>query len=61
MTDGLVRCWMSLSRAYRQVAPDLVLTAEGYARIMYRICVGEDETLDETYTQLSERSDGLLA
>jgi hypothetical protein len=61
MTDGLVGCWMSLSRAYRQVAPDLVLTAEGYARITYRICVGEDETFDETYTQLSGRSDGLLA
>lgn len=60
MTDGLVGCWMSLSSAYRQIAPDLVAQAEGYARITYRICVGEDETFDETYTQLSERRDGLV-
>jgi hypothetical protein len=61
MTDGLVGCWMSLSGAYREVAPDLVAQAEEYARITYRICVGEDETFDETYSQLSERPDGLLA
>ncbi|RLL96545.1 hypothetical protein CFD26_104364 [Aspergillus turcosus] len=60
MTDGLVGCWMSLSSAYRQIAPDLVAQAEGYARITYRICVGEDETFDEAYTQLSERRDGLV-
>lgn len=61
MMDGLVGCWMCLSSAYREVAPDLVVQAEDYARITYRICVGEDETFDETYGQLSERADGLLA
>lgn len=61
MTDGLVGCWMSLSGAYREVAPDLVKQAEGYARITYRICVGEGETFGETYGQFSERVDGLLA
>ncbi|KAL4920601.1 hypothetical protein BDW62DRAFT_176862, partial [Aspergillus aurantiobrunneus] len=61
MADRLVGCWMTLSRAYHDASPDLVAQAEGYARITYRICVGEDETFDDTYSQLSQRVDGLLA
>ncbi|KAH1539391.1 hypothetical protein KXX61_007222 [Aspergillus fumigatus] len=61
MTDSLVGCWMSLSHAYQQVAPDLAPQAHEYARITYRICLGEDETFDETYAQVSERSYGFLA
>ncbi|KAK2765676.1 hypothetical protein FQN54_008532 [Arachnomyces sp. PD_36] len=58
ITDSLVGCWMGLSNAYREVAPGLADQAEKYARITYRVCVGEDETFDETYS--SERPNGPL-
>ncbi|KAJ6019702.1 hypothetical protein N7522_001769 [Penicillium canescens] len=60
MTDGVVGCWMILSCAYRELAPTLASQAEEYARVSYRICVGEDETFDETYNRLSNRVDGFL-
>lgn len=44
---------MLLSSAYHSVAPDLEIQAEEYARISYKICLGEDETFDETYGKLS--------
>ena len=49
MVNSLVNCWMLLSKAYELVAPELKDTALQYARISYKICVGEDETFDETY------------
>ncbi|KAL2866146.1 TPR domain protein [Aspergillus lucknowensis] len=60
MLDGLVGCWMILCRAYCDLAPDLASQAEGYARITYKMCVGEDETFEDTYSRFSKRADGLL-
>lgn len=60
MTDQVVGCWMILCRAYQELAPNLVSQAEEYARVSYRICVGEDETFDQTYSRLSNRVDGFL-
>ncbi|KAJ5811052.1 hypothetical protein N7447_010568 [Penicillium robsamsonii] len=60
MNDGVVGCWMILCSAYQELAPTLASQAEGYARVSYRICVGEDETFDKTYSRLSDRVDGLL-
>jgi hypothetical protein len=60
MTEGVVGRWMILCRAYQELAPTLASQAEGYARLSYRICVGEDETFDQTYSRLSNRVDGLL-
>ncbi|OQE24015.1 hypothetical protein PENFLA_c010G09886 [Penicillium flavigenum] len=60
MTDGVVGCWMILCSAYQELAPTLASQAEGYARLSYRICVGEDETFDQTYSRLSNRVDGFL-
>ncbi|KAJ5710040.1 hypothetical protein N7493_009632 [Penicillium malachiteum] len=60
MTDGVVGCWMLLCRAYSQVAPVLEAQAKEYAKISYKICVGEDETFDDTYGKQSVRADGLL-
>ena len=60
MTDGVVGCWMILCCAYRELAPPLASHAEGYARVSYRICIGEDETFDQTYSRLSNRVDGFL-
>ena len=56
----VVRCWMLIARACREVAPEREADVERYARISYRICVGEDETFDETYSRLSERIDCLI-
>lgn len=60
MNDAVVGCWMILAGAYHKVAPGLEAQAEGYARTSYRICVGEDQTFDETYSKLSNRVDGFL-
>ena len=54
MVDHLIECWMLLSGAYHVVAPDLETQAEEYAKISYKICVGEDETFDETYGKLAK-------
>ncbi|KAJ5198589.1 uncharacterized protein N7498_007706 [Penicillium cinerascens] len=51
--DSLVPCWMSLANCYRKVAPGLEDQAKKYAKITYRICVGEDETFDELYAKES--------
>lgn len=60
VTDGLVGCWMGLASAYYRLGHDIEAQAEKYARITYKICVGEDETFDETYSTASENSDGFL-
>jgi SET domain. len=60
MDVGVVGCWMILFFAYRELAPTLASQAEGYARVSYKICVGEDETFDKTYSSLSDRADGFL-
>jgi len=54
MQSPLITCWMLLSHAYRLVAPDLEAQAEEYARISYMICMGEDETFEETKGKLSQ-------
>ncbi|KAH0832708.1 hypothetical protein FOPE_01435 [Fonsecaea pedrosoi] len=52
MQDHLVECWMVLARAYSLVAPDLEVLAIEYARNSYKICVGEDDSFDETYGRI---------
>ena len=50
MMMGVVGCWMFLREAYLLLlASDLAAGAEGYARISYRVCFGEDETFDEMF------------
>lgn len=49
MNDHLIDCWVHLANAYNLVAPDLAFQARGYAKLFYRICVGEDESFDEAY------------
>ncbi|KAJ5291346.1 hypothetical protein N7478_000597 [Penicillium angulare] len=60
MNDDVVGCWMMLARAYRLVAPALQAQSVTYAKISYKICVGEDETFYKTYGRLSDRTDGLI-
>ncbi|KAL4795817.1 TPR domain protein [Aspergillus venezuelensis] len=60
MEAAFIACWMSLALAYRGLGSNFADTAEYYARITYRICIGEDETFDDTYSQDSGRLDGFL-
>ncbi|CZT07041.1 related to TPR domain protein [Rhynchosporium agropyri] len=46
-------CWGLLCGAYHLVAPDLAAQSVKYAKLSYRICVGEDETFEETYKNLT--------
>ena len=43
----MVEVWTHLSTAYAKVAPQLCEKAEYYAKVSYKICIGEDETFDE--------------
>lgn len=49
MEDRLIHCWILLARAYHLVSPDIEYQAKEYAKVSYKICVGEDETFEETY------------
>lgn len=46
MVGGVVAAWMSLRDVYRLAAPELVMSAEGYAKTAYRMVFGEDETFE---------------
>jgi len=52
MQDTLIECWLLLSMAYSLVAPDLEGSATEHARISYKICIGEDDSFDETYGKI---------
>ena len=54
--DCLIQIWVHLWTAYAQVAPDLCKKAEKYAKITYRICIGEDDTFDEKYGKLAHQA-----
>ncbi|XRM38799.1 hypothetical protein ABZX51_002195 [Aspergillus tubingensis] len=58
--DVLVRCWMILCCTYGEVAPELADHAEYYARMTYKICIGEDETFGDTYNRYCGRVDGMV-
>lgn len=50
--NSLVECWIILVLAYRGLMkPGLSAQAEMYAKISYKMSVGEDESFDETYGQ----------
>ena len=56
MEDCLIQTWVHLWTAYAQVAPDLCRRAEEYAKITYRICIGEDDTFDDRYGKLAHQA-----
>ena len=47
MRNSVVEAFLSLWAAYAIVTPELATMAEGYAKIAYKICVGEVDTFDE--------------
>lgn len=55
-----IRCWMMLAKAYRKIAPQIVSQAVAYARLSYKMWLGEDETFDQTIDLWSNRLDGLV-
>ncbi|KAL4795818.1 hypothetical protein BDV19DRAFT_388843 [Aspergillus venezuelensis] len=58
--EFLVECWVSLARKSMCVWPNCPygLQALGYAKLMYKICSGEDETFEDTYDAFAESLDG---
>ena len=56
MLHNVVETWVHLWTAYARCAPELCKKAEEYARIAYKVCVGEDETFDENYGKLARRA-----
>lgn len=50
--DSTMDSWGVLGDAYRLLAPDLVKQASHYAKLSYRISMGEDDTFEETIEQL---------
>lgn len=48
VSDHCCASWVLLSHAYANVAPQLVEQALEYAKLSYRICVGEDESFADT-------------
>ncbi|PYI35413.1 TPR domain protein [Aspergillus indologenus CBS 114.80] len=61
VTEGLVGCWMTLAHSYRKVAPALAPQAQEFAKVTYRIVVGEDETFGETFAWRADLPDGFLS
>ncbi|KAK0648119.1 hypothetical protein B0T16DRAFT_112784 [Cercophora newfieldiana] len=51
MMDNVIDCWMFLRRSYRVLAPELASAAERFAKVSYRICIGEDDTFEGTLGQ----------
>jgi hypothetical protein len=51
MMPLVLRCWVLLSISYQLVAPELEAQAKAYAKITYRVCIGEDETFDKAYRE----------
>lgn len=50
--NSLIECWIILVLAYSDLAkPGLSGQAEMYAKMSYKMSVGEDESFDETYGQ----------
>jgi hypothetical protein len=49
MMDGVIEAWIHLGNAYAVFAPNWMKRAEDYARVAYRVCVGEDVTFEEGY------------
>lgn len=53
MQDQLVECWVLICVSYRALGqPSCETQAYAYAKISYRICMGEDETFDEAFGKL---------
>lgn len=49
MRDHAVDCWLVLSYSYIFIGPELAFQAKSYARVSYKIWVGEDETFDKSF------------
>jgi hypothetical protein len=56
MVDSVIETWVHLWTAYAIVAPELCEKAEGYAKMAYRMCIGEDVTFDESYGKMAREA-----
>lgn len=64
MIDPLIETWVILWAAYERLLPhrpELCEKAEEYARITYKICLGEDETFEEKVGKEARKSINMVA
>ena len=54
--DQVIETWTHLWTAWDKIAPHLCGKAEEYARLSYRVCVGEDDTFDETVGKVAREN-----
>ena len=54
--EQAIETWTHVWTACDKVAPHLCDKAEEYAKISYRICMGEDDTFDETVGKMARES-----
>ena len=47
MDDSVLEAWIHLYIAYTELAPQLCSRVEEYARLSYKMCVGESVTFDK--------------
>lgn len=52
----VVETWVHLWVVYAKLAPNLCSKCEEYARVAYKICIGEDETFDEHYGRVAKKA-----
>lgn len=56
--DEQVGAWVLLYIAFLEVAPELAEMADHYARLTYKICVGEEDSFDDIYGKRSGKPYG---
>jgi len=56
VVDHVIETWVHLWVAYATLAPNLCEKCERYARITYKICIGEDVTFGENYGAAAKRA-----
>ncbi|KAL4795819.1 hypothetical protein BDV19DRAFT_388844 [Aspergillus venezuelensis] len=59
VAENLVGFWWTLSVGYRQSAPGFSKQLEDYARLTFKIIVGENETFDAMLRQIAEQNRAL--
>lgn len=54
--DKVIETWTHVWTAYAHIAPHLCKRAEEYARVAYKICIGEDETFDKKVGRMARET-----
>lgn len=56
MYDRAIEAFIHLWVAYEAIAPEFSNDMEKYARVVYKICIGEDETFDQIFGRIARQA-----